>query len=206
MGRVQQRKQKEQMARMVSPGASTYLGATQVSVRLVPVQDFIGSSTRPIVWLRRFYASVYDNKFPSPVASLFSWRYLAAITSSFIAPINLRPPLVAVPTQTSASNAVAFQFLRYVKRRDVALYAIGPSFSFPPRPLRSEPSRFPNTTRFGGRPPVIRMSVPAHKSLVVRNALWMLVHPVISRARLYEVIRSSGILRLAPMIRNKTRW
>ena len=39
------------------------------------------------------------------------------------------------------------------------------SFSFPPRPLRTAPSRFPNMIRFGNRPPLIRRSVPAHKSL-----------------------------------------
>ena len=38
------------------------------------------------------------------------------------------------------------------------------SFSFPPRPLRTAPSRFRNTNRFGSRPPLIRMSVPAHKN------------------------------------------
>ena len=48
------------------------------------------------------------------------------------------------------------------------------SFSFPPRPLRTAPSRFPNMIRFGNRPPLIRRSVPAHKSLLVRNVVSML--------------------------------
>ena len=60
--------------------------------------------------------------------------------------------------------------------------------------------------RFGNRPPLIRRSVPAHKILLVRNVVSMLSHPVISRARLYEVIRWSGLLRCAPMMRSKTRW
>ena len=79
-------------------------------------------------------------------------------------------------------------------------------FSFPPRPLRTAPSRFPNMISFGNCPPLIRRSVPAHKSLLVRNVVSMLSHPVISRARLYEVIRWSGLLRCAPMMRSKTRW
>ena len=35
--------------------------------------------------------------------------------------------------------------------------------------------------RFGNRPPLIRRSVPAHKSLVVRNVVPMLSHRVISK-------------------------
>ena len=50
------------------------------------------------------------------------------------------------------------------------------SFSFPPRPLRTAPSKFPKTIRFGSRPPLIRRSVPAHKSLLVRNVISMLSH------------------------------
>ena len=100
-----------------------------------------------------------------------------------------------------------FTVPRYVKRPDVVLYTQSVhSFSFPPRPLRTAPSRFPNTIRFGSRPPLIRMSVPAHKSLLVRIVVSMLSHSVISRAWLYEVIRWSGLLRCAPIIRNKTRW
>ena len=60
------------------------------------------------------------------------------------------------------------------------------SFSFPPRPLRTAPSKFPNMIRFGSRPPLIRMGVPAHQSLLVRNVVSMLSHPVISRTRLYS--------------------
>ena len=99
-----------------------------------------------------------------------------------------------------------FPIPRYAKRPDVALYTVGPFFLLPPRPLRTAPSRFPNMIRFGNRPPPIQRSVPAHKSLLVRNAVSMLSHPVISRARLYEVIRWSGLLRCAPMMRSKTRW
>ena len=58
------------------------------------------------------------------------------------------------------------------------------SFSSPPRLLHTAPSRYPKTFRFGSRPPLIRRSVPAHKSLLVRNVVSMLSHRVISRARL----------------------
>ena len=58
----------------------------------------------------KFYASVCDNKFPSLVASLFSWRCLAAPTYSFLhVAMNLRPPSMAVFTHTSVFNTVAFQ-------------------------------------------------------------------------------------------------
>ena len=100
-----------------------------------------------------------------------------------------------------------FPIPRYAKCPDVALYTQSIHyFSFPPRPLRTAPSRFPNMIRFGNRPPLIRRSVPAHKSFLVRNVVSMLSHRVISRARLYEVIRWSGLLRCAPMMRSKTRW
>ena len=79
----------------------------------------------------------------------------------------------------------------YAKRPDVALYTVGPLFLFPPRPLRTAPSRFPNMIRFGNRPPLIQRSVPAHKSLFVRNVVSMLSHRLISWTRLYEVIRWS---------------
>ena len=50
----------------------------------------------------QFYTPVCDNKVPSLVASLFSWRCLAASTSSFLhAAINLRPPSVTVSTHTN---------------------------------------------------------------------------------------------------------
>ena len=150
---------------------------------------------------------VCDDKFPSLVASLFSWRSLAASTSSFLhAAMNLRPPYATVSTHTSAFNTVAFQSPAMPNARMSLWTQSVHSFSFPPRPLRREPSRFPKTIRFGSRPPLIRRSVPAHKSLLVRNVVSMLSHPVISRTRLYEVIRWSGLLRCAPMIRSKTRW
>ena len=93
-----------------SHDASTCLGAKQVSVRLELVQGSFSSSTiGQLVSLRMFYASLCDNNFPSFVASLFFWRYLAASISSFLhAAMNLRPPCVTVSTHTSASNAVAF--------------------------------------------------------------------------------------------------
>ena len=71
-------------------------------------------------------------------------------------------------------------------------------------PVLSIPSRFPNTTRFGNRSPRIRMSASAHKSLLVPNfAVSMFSHRVTSRARLYEGIRWSGLLRSASMMRSK---
>ena len=120
--------------------------------------------------------------------------------------MSLRPPSVTVSTHTSAFNAVAFQSPAMPNTRMSLWMQSVYSFSFPPRPLRTSPSRFPKTIRFGSRPPLILRSVPAHKSRLVRNVVSMLSHPVISRARLYEVIRGSGFLCCVPMIRSKTRW
>ena len=148
---------------------------------------------------------------PSRCLSLLFWRCLVTSTSSFLrAAMNLRPPSVTVSTHTSASNAVAFRSPAMANTR-MSLYTKSVhSFSFPPRPLRTAPSRFPNMIRFVWQPPppplIIRMGAPAHKSLLVRNVVAMLPHRVISRARLYEAIRWSGLLRCAPMMRSKTRW
>ena len=131
----------------------------------------------------------------------------SASTSSFLhAALNLRPPSVAVSTHTSASNAVAFQFPATPNARMSLWTQSVHSFSFPPRPLRTAPSRFLKTIRFGSRQPLIRRSDPAHRILLARNVVSMLSHRVISRARSYEVIRRPGLLRCAPMIRSKTRW
>ena len=101
------------------------------------------SSTRQLgemVWLQRFYASVCDHNFPSLVASRFSWRCLAASTSSSLhAAINLRPPSVTVSIHTSASNAVASQSPAMPTARMSLCTQSVPSFSFPPRPLRTAP-------------------------------------------------------------------
>ena len=182
-------------------------GATQVLVGLASVHGFL----RLVDWVEgccfaEFYASVCDNKFPSLVASLSSWRSLAASISSFLhAAMNLRPPSVTVSSHTSAFDAVAFQSPDMPNAHMLLCQQSVHSFSFPPRPLRTAASRFPNTIRFGSRPPLIRMSVPAHKSLLVYDVVSMLSHPVISRARLYEVIRWSGLLPCSPMTRRKTR-
>ena len=58
----------------------------------------------------KFYPSVCDNNFPRRVASLLSWRCLAASTSAFLLEaMSLRPSSATVSTHTSAFNAVAFQ-------------------------------------------------------------------------------------------------
>ena len=101
-----------------------------------------------------------------------------------------------------AFNAVAFQFPVMPNVRmslwTQSVYSL--SLSYPV--LSVLQSRFPKTIRLGSRPPLIRRSVPAHKNLPVRNVVSMLSHPVIPWARLYEVIRWSGLLRCAPMIRS----
>ena len=87
--------------------ASTCLGATQVLVRLAPLQNYFGSSTGPMDAASQ--NSTLPCDFPSLVASLFFWRCLAASTSYFLhAAKNLRPPSVTVSTHISTSDAVAF--------------------------------------------------------------------------------------------------
>ena len=103
----------------------------------------------------QFYTHVCDNKVPSLVASLFPWRCLAASTSFLHAAINLRPPSVTVSTHTSAFKAVAFQSPAMPNVRMSLCTQSVHSFSFPPRPLRTAPSRFPKAIRFGSRPPLI---------------------------------------------------
>ena len=132
--------------------------------------------------------------------------FLFLSPSCLHAAMNLRPPFVTASTQTSAFTAIVSESPVMPNARMSLCTQSVHSFSSPPRPLRTAPSRFPNMIRFGNRPPLIRRSVPAHKSLLVRNVVSMLSHPVISRARLYEVIRWSGLLRCAPMMRSKTRW
>ena len=145
-------------------------------------------------------------------------------TSSFLhAAMNFRPSSVTVSTltHTSASNAVAFQSPTMPNARTSFGTQSVHSFSFPPRPLCTAPSRFVNTIRFGNHPPLIRMtmSVPlhAHKKYIsradddersppthkhtqkylVREIVSMLQRPVIPRTRLYEVIGWSGLLMIA---------
>ena len=119
--------------------------------------------------------------------------------------MNLRLPSVNVSTHTPAFNAVAFQSPAMSNARMSLCPQPVHSFSFPPRPLRTALSRFPNRIRLGSRPPLIRMSVPAHKSLLVHDVVSMLSQRVNSRVPLSEVIRWSGLLRCAPMMQSKTR-
>ena len=120
--------------------------------------------------------------------------------------IGLRPPSVTVSTHTFASNAVAFQPPAMSNAQSTLCTQSIYSFSLPPHSLRTAPSTFSNTIHFGNRPSLMRMSVPAHNNLLVRNTVLMISHRVISRARLYEVIRCSGLLRCTPIMRSKTRW
>ena len=158
-----------------------------------------------LVSLRRFYVSVYDTNVPSPVASLFSWRCLAASTSSFLhVAMNLRPPSLTVLTHNSAFNAVAFQPPAMPTTRMSLCTESVHSFYFSPRPFRTASSMFPNTIDFGSRPRLIRMNAPTHKSLLVRNVVSTISHPVLSRPRLYEVTRWFGLLCCAPMMRSNS--
>ena len=143
-----------------------YAGRRYAGLGPSRVRTRIASTRRLGQWLslRKFYASVCDNNFPSLVAFLFSWRCLAASSSSsFHAAMNLRPLFVTASTHTAAFNAIAFQPPVMPNARMSLCTQSVHSFSFPPRSLRTAPSRFPNIIHFGSRPPLIRMRVPAHK-------------------------------------------
>ena len=63
--------------------------------------------------------------------------------NSFLhAAMNLRPPSVTASTQTSAFNAIVFQSPVMPNARMSLCTQSVHSFSFPPRPLRTAPSRF----------------------------------------------------------------
>ena len=62
--------------------------------------------------------------------------------------MNLRPPSVTVSTHTSAFKAVAFQSPAMPNARMSLWTQSVHSFSFPPRPLRTAPSRFPSMVRW----------------------------------------------------------
>ena len=85
----------------------TCRGATQVLVRLAPVQDYYSfdSSTRRIgIASQVLRLRVRSQLSQSRCLSLL---VLMKSTSSFLhAAIDLRPPSITVPTHTSASNAV----------------------------------------------------------------------------------------------------
>ena len=139
-------------------------------------------------------------------AYFFSWRSLAAPSSYFLhAAMNLHHS-VMVSTHTHASNAIPSQPPRCANAwLSLSTQPIH-DFSFPPRPLRTALSRFPNTICFGSRPQLIRISVSSYKSLIVRKAVLMLSHLVISMVWLQEVIRWFDLLRCATMIQSKTQW
>ena len=64
------------------------------------------------------------------------------LSSSLHAAMNLRPPTVAASTQTSVFNAIVFQSLVMSNARMSLCTQSVHYFSFPPRPLRTAPSRF----------------------------------------------------------------
>ena len=118
--------------------------------------------------------------FHSLVASLLFWRCLTASAPSFLhEAMNLHPRFLTVSTYTSASNAVYFQFLTMTYDRMSLCTQSVHSFSFTLRPLRTAPSMFPDTVRFGSHPQLIRMSGPTHKRRLMCNVVSMLSHRVI---------------------------
>ena len=120
------------------PPPHHYAARSQVLVRLAPVQDSFGPSTRPmgVASQNSTLPCTITILFSSLVASLFSWRYLGASTSSFpYAAMDLRLPSLTVSTHTAASNAVAFQSPSTPNARMSLCTQSAHSFSFSPRLL-----------------------------------------------------------------------
>ena len=161
-----------------------------------------------LVSLHRFYASVYDSNF----LSLVRLSLLLAMSGRvylFFPPCDHKPPSTLRGRLNPHPCLQRCRFSVPVMpnpRTSVFCTQSTHSFSFPLRPLRATPSRFPNAIRFFTRQPLIRRSVRAPKSLLVRKVISLLSHPVISRAWLSEIIRWSGLLRCSPIMRSKTRW
>ena len=80
-----------------------------------------------------------------------------------------------------SESHISFPIPRYAKRPDIALYAVDPLFLLPIRPFRTSPSRFPNMIRFGNSPPLVRITAPVRKSLLVRNVVSKCSHTQLSQ-------------------------
>ena len=125
-----------------------------------------------------------DNNFPCLVASLFSWRCLAASNSYFLHTAMIpRLPSVTVSSHTSAANAVAFQSPAMPNAWLSLCTQSVHSFSFPPCLLCPTPLRFPKTIRFGSHPPLIRISTPVHKKVLSCATLSECSHAESSQGR-----------------------
>ena len=124
-------------------------------------KDSLDSSTRPkdVAWQNS-----------TLLCAVISRVYLLFPPRGYEPPTNLRDRL----NPHLSLKRRRFPMPRYAKRPDVALYAIGPLFLFPTPSSSHRTLKVPNTIRFGSRPPLFRMSVPAHKSLLVRNVVSML--------------------------------
>ena len=111
-----------------------------MSVHLASAQDPFASSTRPM-----------------GVDSINS-----TLPCAIFPPRSQEPP----PTLRDRLNPHLspqrrrFPISRYAKRPYVSPMQSVHSFSFPSRPLRTAPSRFPSTMHFGTRPPLIWMRAP----------------------------------------------
>ena len=118
-----------------SRDVSTCLGATQVSVRLTPVQDSFGSSTRPMG------VASQNSELPCAITTLQT-RCLSFLLAMF-SRVRLFFPLHGHKPPPTFRDSLKprlslqrrrFPFQCYSKRPDVALYAIGPLFPLPAPP------------------------------------------------------------------------
>ena len=166
--------------------------------------------------LRRFYASVYVNNFPSLVHLSLLLLVMPTRVYLFFPPRDRKPlptlrgrlkyiiytVYINVYIFTPASNTVAFQFPAMLNVWTSICKQSIHFFSFLLRPLRNLPSRFPNMIRFVWQPPPTYSDEQPRpqKGLLVRTLVSMISRPLIPRARLYEVIRWFGLLRCAPMM------
>ena len=133
--------------------------------------------------LCRFYVLVYDIIFFQSRCISF---LLATFTHVYLFPLPRgHTPLSTVRSRLNPHlclQRLHFPLSRHVQRPVLSLLTqFVHSFFFPLRPLRTVPSMFPNTNRFGNRPPLIWMSAPVHKRLLLLNVASMLFQYVFRR-------------------------
>ena len=117
---------------MITRDASTCLGTKQVSVHLVPVQDFFDSSTRSIGVALQVQSFRIRQQLPSLVylsllLGMCSLIYLLFSPRGHKSPPTLRDR----PNQNLCLQRRCFPVPRHAKRPDVVLCAIDPLFLLP---------------------------------------------------------------------------
>ena len=158
------------MTRTTSSDASTCLGAREVSVRLSPVQDSFGSSTRSIgvasqVLRFRLRYQLSRSRCLSLLLAMSRRVYILFPPRGHKPPRTLRDRLNPHPYLQRRR----FPTPRSANPPGVALYAINPLVLLPAPSSPHCTLRASEHDSLDNRPPLIRMSASARKSIFVRK-------------------------------------